>query len=246
MQKLKNTARRYKMIISHKLKVIYIKITKVAGTSLEIALSRYCGADDIITTIMDTDEATRQSLKFRGPQNYMDPETQKKKFRSHIKAREIKTLVATDIWNDYLKIATIRCPYDMYISAYYFMVKGKIPFEQFITKYQRVHSHLYSLHNKEGKLLTDFLIRYEHLDEDIKTLETKIDCPGLLKTFQSINAKGNRRPEKGTSSAEMYSKYPNAKLIIDKRGYKAADKHEFFKTYWPEYKQTLEEAIKEP
>ena len=234
------------MIISHKLKVIYIKITKVAGTSFEIALSRHCGADDIIAPIMRRDEAIRESLKFRGPQNYMDPETQKKKFHNHMRTRQIKSLVPTDIWNSYLKIATIRCPYDMYISAYYFLQKGKIPFEQFITKTLRVHSNLYSLHDEEGKLLTDFLIRYEHLDEDIKTLETKIDCPGLLKTFQSINAKGNRRPKKGTSSAEMYSKYPNAKLIIDKRGYEAADKYEFFKTYWPEYKRKLEEAIKGP
>ena len=230
------------MIISHKLKVIYIKITKVAGTSFEIALSRYCGADDIITPIMDTDEAIRQSLKFRGPQNYMDPETQKKKFHNHMRTRQIKSLVPTDIWNSYLKIATIRCPYDMYISAYYFF-QAKLSFQQYVAENLKVNTHLVSLHSKRGKLLTDFLIRYEQLDEDIKTLETKIDCPGLLKTFQSINAKGGHRPKKGTTSTGMYTKYPNAKLTIDKRCYAAAAKYEFFKTYWLEYKAKLEEEM---
>ncbi|MXX98361.1 MAG: hypothetical protein F4Y58_00425, partial [Gammaproteobacteria bacterium] len=39
------------MIISHKLKVIHIRLKKVAGSSFEMALARYCGADDILTPI---------------------------------------------------------------------------------------------------------------------------------------------------------------------------------------------------
>ena len=39
------------MIISHKYKFIFIKPEKTAGSSLEIALSKYCDHNDIITTI---------------------------------------------------------------------------------------------------------------------------------------------------------------------------------------------------
>ena len=92
-------------------------------------------------------------------------------------------------------------------------------------------------------MLIDFLIRYENLDKDIKKLETKIDCPGLLETFQSITAKKNIRPKENTSSYEMYSKYPNAKLIIDRRCSKLAKKYEFFQKYRPMYKSNLEKAM---
>ena len=58
------------MIISHKLKVIYIKLAKVAGTSFEVALSKYCGPDDILTPIKENGQEYRESLGFFKEQNY--------------------------------------------------------------------------------------------------------------------------------------------------------------------------------
>ncbi len=241
------------MIISHKLKVIYIKLIKVAGTSFELALSKYCGPDNILTPIGKNGREYRKFGGFLEAQNYMDPETQKLKFKNHTSAKKIKGLVPTHIWNDYLKVATIRCPYDMYISLYYFRKynfqqnKKRLPeknVEAFVIKDERVIKNLRGLH-EEGKMLTDFFIRYENLDEDIKKLETRIDCPGLLETFQSITAKKNIRPKENTSSCEIYSKYPNAKLMIDQRCSELTDNYEFFQKYWPMYKSKLERDIEE-
>jgi len=61
------------MIISHEHKFIFIKTNKTAGTSIEIALSKYCGSNDIITPISDEDEEIRRQLGYRGPQNYLYP-----------------------------------------------------------------------------------------------------------------------------------------------------------------------------
>lgn len=47
------------MILSHKHKFIFIKGKKVAGTSIEIALSSICGCEDIITPITPIDELLR-------------------------------------------------------------------------------------------------------------------------------------------------------------------------------------------
>ena len=235
------------MIISHKLKVIYIKLAKVAGTSFEIALSKYCGADDIITSIVEDDEAIRKSLGFHSAQNYMDPKTQSPLFYNHISAEEIKQKVAEEVWNNYLKIATIRCPYDMRVSGYYFSVseeqKKDLSFEQFIADSSKglAIKCLCGLHI-DGKIAADFLIRYEHLSEDIKDLETKIDCPNLLKTFEGIQTKQGHRPKIASKQA-IYSKYPNAKLIMDKICNDYSDTYEFFQKYWPMYKADLERAL---
>ena len=46
---------------------------KTAGTSIEVALSRYLGADDVITPIFEEDEPLRAAPGYRGPQNYLVP-----------------------------------------------------------------------------------------------------------------------------------------------------------------------------
>jgi hypothetical protein len=57
------------MILSHTWKFLFIKGKKVAGTSVEIAVSSLCGPDDIITPILPRDEIVR--IKHgRACQNY--------------------------------------------------------------------------------------------------------------------------------------------------------------------------------
>ncbi len=56
-------------IINHKFKFIFIKTRKTAGTSLEIALSKFCDSEDMITRIKPMDEKIRKELGFQGPIN---------------------------------------------------------------------------------------------------------------------------------------------------------------------------------
>ena len=57
------------MIVSHQHRFIFIKTKKTGSTSVEIALSRHCGEDDIIGPIIAEDEAMRLELGYRGAQN---------------------------------------------------------------------------------------------------------------------------------------------------------------------------------
>ena len=47
------------MILSHRWRFIFIKGHKVAGTSVEMALSTICGPDDVVTPITPRDEVAR-------------------------------------------------------------------------------------------------------------------------------------------------------------------------------------------
>ena len=55
------------MIVSHRHRYIFVRTRKTAGTSVEIALSKFCGPDDVITR--DADDALRRELGYPGPQN---------------------------------------------------------------------------------------------------------------------------------------------------------------------------------
>lgn len=58
------------MIVSHKYRFIFLKTGKVGGTSLEIALSKYLGPDDVVTPVSLADDEKRHSLGFVTPQNF--------------------------------------------------------------------------------------------------------------------------------------------------------------------------------
>jgi len=105
------------MIISHKHRFVFIKTRKTAGTSMEIALSKYCGPDDIITPISPNDESTRRSLGYRGPQNCEIPlssysrkaflkaayRRRRLSFRNHSSAAFIMKYLDDEKWNSYFK-----------------------------------------------------------------------------------------------------------------------------------------------
>ncbi|WP_129597698.1 sulfotransferase family 2 domain-containing protein [Methanohalophilus profundi] len=129
------------MIISHKHKFIFIKTKKTAGTSIEIALSKYCGPDDIITPISPEDEKIRLELGYRGPQNYIIKNklyymcdeisvlnNQLKpyyKYYNHVPASYIKNHVSEDVWKNYFKFCFERNPYDKAISRYHWSTRKK-------------------------------------------------------------------------------------------------------------------------
>jgi len=113
------------VIVSHKLKVIFIKTKKVAGTSFEIALSKYCGESDIITPISDDDEQIRKDMGYVCAQNYKSPEynlrfIESELFYNHMDALSIKNSIPADIWDNYLKISIARDPCEVIISRYFY------------------------------------------------------------------------------------------------------------------------------
>jgi len=197
------------MIISHKHKFIFVKTTKTAGTSIEIALSSICGEMDIITPITPVDEKTRIELGYRGAQNYMDG-----KFYNHIPAKKIREL-AGDIWDDYYKFCFERNPWDKVISWYYWVIKDgrEVTFDHFMksghfAKVGGAAGHdLYTDDN--GMILMDDIFLYENMNEAIAEIENKLNI-----IFPSLpNAKSQYRSNRQPYS-EVYTE--QQKELVEK------------------------------
>ena len=158
------------MIVSHRHKFIFVKTKKTAGTSIEIALSAICGPDDIITPIVAQDEALRQKLGFRGPQNYTHGDDDRYYYH-HMSASEIRMKVGEAVWGEYFKFCFERNPWDKVISWYYW----ELQFSPGITLDDFIRSGRYAdvggpggvdLYTADGKIIVDRVFLYERLREE--------------------------------------------------------------------------------
>jgi hypothetical protein len=156
-------ARGYPVIISHSRKFIFIKTIKTAGSSLELALSRYCAPGDVITRLWPDEEEVRRHIGGVAPQNYharpprsgsvwvfSDPKwnlgfrgalmrlagrKQGRVLHQHWKAAQLRQMLPEEVWSNYFKFTIIRNPFHRIESQYYWENFG-------ITKYDKsVHTY---------------------------------------------------------------------------------------------------------
>jgi len=128
------------MIISHKYKFIFIKTSKVAGTSLELFLNNYCASNDILTPFWhpETGHTPRNYRGFFNPFRELTYRRKfariasrtgtsrtigdyicRRKFFEPIPAWQVKSRVEPRIWDTYYKFAVERNPWDKILSRYY-------------------------------------------------------------------------------------------------------------------------------
>ena len=201
------------MIINHKYKFIFLKTRKTAGTSIEIALSQFCGDGDVITRIHKESEPMRQELGFRGPQNYDVPlrfykkidwlqllfSQKRKRFRNHSKAIYIKENVSEEIWNSYFKFCFERNPFDKAISRYYWSTSEPRPgIYNYLSSAGIKYLTNWDIYTINDQVAVDFVGRYENLTDDLEVVAEKI---GISSTLELPRAKSGYR-----KSREHYSK----------------------------------------
>ena len=125
------------MIVSHEHQFIFLKPLKVAGTSFEIALSKYLSSDDIVTVNAVGDETLRKRLGYQGPCNFNYPILGKvfsadqrgmpqlfgrelpTKYWDHMPASQAKSRLPAWVWRNYRKISLIRNPWDRAVSVFF-------------------------------------------------------------------------------------------------------------------------------
>jgi len=204
------------MIISHKYKFIFIKTRKTAGTSIEIALSKFCDTGDIITPITKEDEDIRRNFGYKGPQNYHVPlkfyskldlyqlliKKKRKRFFNHASASYIQENIDDDIWKNYFKFCFERNPFDRAISHYYWRTKQPRPeMEKYIHSVPIALLSNWNLYTINDHIAVDFVGHYEYISDDLEIIRKRI---GLSESVILPKVKGGYRLNR-----EHYSKVIN-------------------------------------
>jgi len=218
------------MIISHKHNFIFIKTTKTAGTSLEIALSRFCGDDDIITPI--TEEYLRKRHGGRGPQNYLVPfrklsMTNKArylrrsptpmKFFNHKPAEAVRETMPDDIWRSYLKFTIVRNPWDRLVSRFYWSTRDQreaLPFYEWIIKHPFHVNENWPLYTDGRKVLVDRCLRFEDLALEASKISQMLALPeDIGKSMENIRAKSEHRKSQKSEDRNFFGSTKIRRLV---------------------------------
>ena len=174
------------MIVSHAHKFIFLKTKKTAGTSIELALTKLCGPEDVITPLTEIDEAKReggrcaQNWRLHGWWGSKRPLLKRRWFKftaadygfyNHMPAAEARELIDDSVWRSYFKFAFDRNPWDRQVSFYHHRYrKEKAPpsFASFMHEDARARIDNYDIYSIDGDVAVDFVGRYESLADDLK------------------------------------------------------------------------------
>lgn len=176
------------MIVSHRNQFIFIKTRKTAGTSIEIALSKFCGPEDIITSLSTSEEKVKENLGLPGRQNTLITLRSYRRWDlwnflkgggrahhfNHTSAKLVKKRIGDERFERYRKFCVVRNPWDRAVSQFFFEKFGEgmlgLPEDLEFSDYLKVlpdskltDSWLYTI---DGKLVVDRVIRFEDLAEE--------------------------------------------------------------------------------
>lgn len=166
------------MLISDSHQFIFLRMRKVASTSMKTILLPLC---------LPRPEGRIAHLKSRAR---LERDYQKNVFRAHDNIRAAQRRMPSETFNRYFKFAFVRNPWDRLVSEYEFLlerpshgrhsrVKKLESFEHFI-KMQIPRKDAYQINmlcDRQGKPLMDFVGKIENLQNDWQTVCEKIGIP---------------------------------------------------------------------
>jgi hypothetical protein len=203
-------------IISHRYRFIFLKTGKTAGTSVQLALGKICGPDDICSPV------TQKKVPRAGEEDYVArnhrglfiprpfrPEglrprffselkelARRQKYKSHMPATDVRWRLGRSLWDRYFKFSIERNPWDKAVSQYFWQrrhLPDDLSFEAWLPG--AITASSLSFLRIDGRLAMDRVLRYENLAEEFDALmrELGVDDPPALP-----RAKVGLRPERAS------------------------------------------------
>jgi hypothetical protein len=205
-------------MISHKLRTIFIHVTKTAGSSIEVA--------------MDAVEQRNKGTTDPATGEHVNVVTGDEK---HLSAKACKILVGEDTWNEYFKFTVVRNPWDRFHSLWwngrnvgnrhdlelpeyseYFLersLNGKLRglLQGRLRIHQRFWPQVEFLRSANGRVEMDKICRFESIDADFAEVADRIGLPS--RDLPKILMK-NRQPSSRRFYADDYDEKTRA-LVAD-------------------------------
>lgn len=195
------------MLVSHRHKFIYLKARKVAGTSIESYLERYCMSEELekVHQPKHASDFKKDSYGIIGARMNGNSNP---KWYNHKLSSELKKDLGDDIWNNYTKICNIRNPYDMIVSWYHYQTRQNVidkkKFNLFLN--HKINQNIIKKNKEIWSYNGNFdfeYIRFENLEEDLYTIMEKLN----LKNYE------DNVPHFKKSNRTHWRKYYNDKSI---------------------------------
>lgn len=198
------------MLVAFRQGFVFVKTRKTGGTSLEIALSPYLAAGDIVTPLAAEDEALRSSLGSLGPRNCAIPRARwgwrgwmrhlsgaRNEFHNHMPARDIRAGLPAGVWERSFRFTIERNPWDLAVSAYHwhFRAGSAPPFAGFLaSRALRTYSN-WPLYTIGDRIAVDQVVRYERLAEELPALAARLALPEVPRLPRAKSGfRTDRRP----------------------------------------------------
>ena len=193
------------MLVSHLHHFVFLKTRKTAGTSLEIALSRFVGPNDVVTRDTPEDETIRLEWGGRPPQNRLVARERwgtkewvrwgirrpARMFFNHMPARDVRRLIGREIWESYFSFAVERNPWDIAVSAWFwYSTRVPLTFKEFVSSDHLTNYSNWPIYTIHDRIAVDWVIRYEDLSDQLPELAARLCLP---ETPVLPRAKGNVR-----------------------------------------------------
>ena len=184
----------------------------MASTSIEIALAKQCGPDDIVLPIQEFD-SDRDGEKYdHQPRNYEKylVETDEKMLGEdrHMTPLRIKNMVDREIWEVYHKFSVVRNPWALMVSNYWWENGGTSSFEGYVVDHYLDNEQFYF--DREGNEIVDTMLRFEDLENDYRDLCKKLDMK-----YEKLPRAKTRVKKKRDHYSTYYSDY--TRDLISKR-----------------------------
>jgi len=154
-------------------------------------------------------------------------------YDKHMPARHIKRVIGSDLWNKCFKFTFVRNPFSWVVSSFFFWVKVKrsqMPangimtmdnFEEVVSYYRTdvgrrydecspIRSQHSFICNAKGKVMVDFVGRFENLQSDFDTV---CECIGVKPI--TLLKQNTSQASRGVDWREHYRQNPGAKRLVE-------------------------------